>query len=259
MRFEFYLYDIIRMRGLCMDYSLLPLGERAIIIRLGHEINEGMHHEVMSLLHDLESEQLHGVIEYVPAYCSITVHYNPLLLIAGNLNNGSASQVMQMQLQRRIEKFEKREHQVHHTEHRVIEIPVCYGGTYGPDLSEVARYNDMTTDDVIQIHGNKSYLVHMLGFAPGFPYLGGMDKRIATPRKAIPRTHIVEGSIGIAGEQTGIYPLASPGGWRIIGRTPLRMFNPQDEVPTLVQAGDRIKFIPITEEQYLTISKSQWT
>ncbi|URN95117.1 MAG: 5-oxoprolinase subunit PxpB [Candidatus Pristimantibacillus lignocellulolyticus] len=242
-----------------MEYSLLPLGEKAVIIRLGHEINEQTHYIVMNLLKYLESEPLDAVIEYVPAYCSITVHYNPLIMKATSRNIESASRAMQRQLEQCIERFEKRESEVDYSEHRVIEIPVCYGGAYGPDLFDVARFNDMTTEDVVHIHCGKSYLVHMLGFAPGFPYLGGMDKRIATPRKAIPRTRIIAGSVGIAGEQTGIYPVSTPGGWRIIGRTPLRMFNPLDNVPTLVQAGDWIKFIPITEEQFLEISTSQWT
>ena len=242
-----------------MEYSLLPFGEKAVIIRLGTEINEQMHHKVMGLLQALELEPLHGVIEYVPAYCSITVHYNPLLMKSVSHLKQSASKMLQMQLQQRIEQYEQQTVEAAHVEHRIIEIPVCYGGTYGPDLSEVARYNELTTDAVVQIHCEQSYLVHMLGFVPGFPYLGGMDKRIATPRKAIPKTHIVAGSIGIAGEQTGIYPLDTPGGWRIIGRTPLRMFNPLDEVPTLVQAGDWVKFIPITGEQFEAISKAQWT
>ncbi|MCR8660139.1 5-oxoprolinase subunit PxpB [Paenibacillus endoradicis] len=242
-----------------MEYSLLPLGEKAVIIRLGHEINEQTHYKVMSLLQYLEGESLHAVIEYVPAYCSITIHYNPIIMKITSLSNVSISRAMQRQLEHYIELFDTRESEANLSEHRVIEIPVCYGGTYGPDLSEVARYNDMTMDDVVQIHSGKSYLVHMLGFAPGFPYLGGMDKRIATPRKAIPSTRIIEGSVGIAGEQTGIYPVATPGGWRIIGRTPLRMFNPLDKVPTLVQAGDWIKFIPITVEQFRQISTSQWT
>jgi len=242
-----------------MEYSLLPLGEKAVIIRLGHAINEQTHDKVMSLLQYLESASLHAIIEYVPAYCSITVHYNPLVMKAARMNDESVSRAMQRQLEQCIERYENSESVAYCSEHRVIEIPVCYGGAYGPDLFEVARFNDMTMDDVVQIHCGKSYLVHMLGFAPGFPYLGGMDKRIATPRKAIPRTRITEGSVGIAGEQTGIYPVATPGGWRIIGRTPLRLFNPLDEIPTLVQAGDWIKFIPITDRQFREISTSQWT
>src|SRR5690606_32616505 len=114
-------------------------------------------------------------------------------------------------------------------------------------------------NEVVALHSEATYLVHMLGFAPGFPYLGGMNQAIATPRKAIPRAFIVEGSVGIAGEQTGIYPIATPGGWQIIGRTPIKLFDPRQEIPSIVQAGDRIKFIPISKEQFDDIKVLQWT
>src|SRR4030095_8558884 len=121
---------------------------------------------------------------------------------------------------------------------RTIEIPVCYGGEYGPDLSLVAELNGLTEEEVIAIHAGGSYLVHMLGFAPGFPYLGGMSERIAAPRHQTPRTIIPQGSVGIAGKQTGIYSVATPGGWQLIGRTPLALFRPQDEIPSLLRPGD---------------------
>lgn len=133
---------------------------------------------------------------------------------------------------------------------RTVVIPVCYGGEFGPDLEEVARFHGMTEDEVIAIHAQGRYRVYMIGFAPGFAYLGGLSPEIATPRRATPRTHVPAGSVGIAGNQTGVYPLATPGGWQIIGRTPLALFRPHHEEPSLLRAGDIVQFCPITEEQY---------
>src|SRR5204863_3793292 len=125
---------------------------------------------------------------------------------------------------------------------RVIEIPVCYGGEFGSDLGFVAKNASLTTQEVIELHSAADYLVHMIGFAPGFPYLGGMSPKIAVPRRSTPRLKIPAGSVGIAGDQTGIYPLETPGGWQLIGRTPLPLFRPEQVPPTLLQAGDVVRF-----------------
>lgn len=249
--------------SLVVNYSLQALGERAILIALGNEINEHIHQQVVGLLAVLERAELLGVVEYVPAYCSIMVHYEPMVIwqsirTSHDLQQ-SPSQRLKQQLAFVIEQHAARPDNFSPHEGRVVEIPVCYGGTYGPDLAEVARYNELSVDEVIRIHSGRTYLVHMLGFAPGFPYLGGMDPAIAMPRKAIPRAAIEAGSVGIAGEQTGIYPIRTPGGWRIIGRTPLKLFHPEYEVPSLIQAGDRIKFIPISHEQFSSIGDLHWT
>lgn len=141
---------------------------------------------------------------------------------------------------------------------RNIHIPVCYGGAYGPDLEDVAAFHHMTEDDVIRIHTEPEYLVYMLGFCPGFPYMGGMDPRIATPRRQSPRLSIPAGSIGIAGEQTGGYPISTPGGWQLIGRTPVPMFRPWDETePTLLQAGDHVHFYAVSEEEFQQIRRQK--
>ena len=136
------------------------------------------------------------------------------------------------------------------TPHHVVEIPVCYGGSYGEDLKDVAAHAGLTEEEVIKLHSSVDYNIYMLGFLPGFPYLGGLDPKLFTPRLDNPRTKIPEGSVGIGGEQTGIYPLESPGGWRLIGRTPLRPSDPAREQPFLYQAGDYIRFVPITAEEY---------
>ena len=134
--------------------------------------------------------------------------------------------------------------------HLVVEIPVFYGGSYGEDLKDVAAHAGLTEEEVIKLHSSVDYNIYMLGFLPGFPYLGGLDPKLFTPRLDNPRTKIPEGSVGIGGEQTGIYPLESPGGWRLIGRTPLKLYDPDREQPFLYQAGDYIRFVPITAEEY---------
>ena len=137
----------------------------------------------------------------------------------------------------------------------VIEIPVLYGGEMGPDIENVAEHNHKTVEEVIKIHTSEEYLIYMIGFIAGFPYLGGMSKEIATPRLKSPRVKIEGGSVGIAGEQTGIYPVASPGGWQLIGRTPLKLYDADREKPVLLEAGQYIKFAAVTEEEYKMIEK----
>lgn len=247
-----------------MEYTVASLGERALLITLGNEINEELHQQVVSLLEKLEQERIAGVVEYVPAYCSIVVHYDPVAIWTYQQRVEHQPAILPSQwLIGKLEAIIKQcsyEPKVRiQANRRIVEIPICYGGEFGPDLKEVARYNDLSVEEVIKIHSQPTYLVHMLGFAPGFPYLGGMNPAIVMPRKAIPRAVIEAGSVGIAGGQTGIYPIRTPGGWRIIGRTPLKLFHPEYEVPTLIKPGDRIKFIPITEQQFNSIGELHWT
>ena len=138
----------------------------------------------------------------------------------------------------------------------MIQIPVCYGNNYGPDLSEVAKHNQLSEKEVIEIHTQQAYLIYMLGFMPGFPYLGGLDQRLHTPRRSEPRIKIDEGSVGIANNQTGLYPMESPGGWQIIGRTPLKVFDIESKPMTLYKAGDYIQFYEINNKEYIEISEA---
>ena len=140
-------------------------------------------------------------------------------------------------------------------EEHIVEIPVCYGNEYGPDIEHVAEANKMSVNEVIDIHSKGKYLVYMIGFAPGFPYLGGMSEKIATPRRNTPRTVVPKGSVGIAGMQTGVYPIETPGGWQIIGRTPLKLFDAESKEKTLLKCGDIIKFYPISCDEYLKIKE----
>ncbi|RLF75230.1 allophanate hydrolase, partial [Thermococci archaeon] len=178
------------------------------------------------------------LIEVVPTYTSIYVYYDPLKI--------GYSEVVEA-----VKPFLNAEPKKEKA--RIIEIPTAYGGEFGPDIEFVAEYNGLSVDDVIEIHSKPLYRVYMLGFTPGFAYLGGMDERIATPRLEKPRLKVPAGSVGIAGKQTGIYPLESPGGWRLIGRTPLKLFDANREPPTLLQPGDYIKFVPISEEEFWEI------
>lgn len=221
-----------------MNYPILPCGDCAITVQVGTEISEETNRKVVSLMQALAEAAIPGLRELVPSYSAVCVHYDP-------------AQISYNQLLERLNNLEIKELSSGNASQRIVEIPVCYGGEYGPDLAFVAEYNGLSAEDVIAIHSGGTYLVYMLGFLPGFAYMGGMDERIATPRLTSPRAKIPAGSVGIAGGQTGIYPLASPGGWQLIGRTPVKMFAMEGETGKFaLSAGDRVKFVPISEEQY---------
>ena len=220
-----------------MNYPVCLCGDCAVTLQIGNEISEQVNREVVNALAAIRRADISGVCELVPTYTSICIHYDPEVLSYEALRN--ALKLV------KVDPIEEKSDQ----EERIVEIPVCYGGEYGPDLEFVAEHNGLTAEEVVRRHSNGQYLVYMLGFLPGFAYMGGMDKTIACPRLISPRTKIPAGSVGIAGAQTGIYPLSSPGGWQLIGRTPLKMFAIDGEQTTFaLSAGDRVRFVPITEE-----------
>ncbi|KAB2336689.1 5-oxoprolinase subunit PxpB [Cytobacillus depressus] len=226
--------------------QIRPLGDSALVVQLGEGICPAIHEKVKSLSNVLEKNPFTGLIESVPSYNSLTVYYNPVAIyMEGNQSPFKKVSAFILELMAELAVDEQ-------SEPRLVTIPVVYGGEFGPDLENVAEYNGLSVEDVIEIHSANDYLVYMIGFAPGFPFMGGMDERIATPRKESPRLAITPGSVGIAGKQTGIYPLETPGGWQIIGRTPLDLFLPEVSPPTLLQSGDRIRFEPISLEEYET-------
>ena len=235
------------MTNLKEDIQIRPLGDAALVIQLGHGIDEAIHNKVKYIMDLLEKHPFEGLIETVPAYNSVTVYYNPIEVYFSNGKNQNniPYEIVGAFLQELL----NRPFSSAATKERVVKIPVVYGGDWGPDLEDVASFHGLTPNEIIDIHSSTDYLVYMLGFAPGFPFMGGMDNRIATPRKDTPRLAIPPGSVGIAGSQTGIYPLETPGGWQIIGRTPLSLFLPEQFPPTLLQPGDRIRFTPITLEE----------
>ena len=220
----------------------LPAGDEALLIEFGNEIHPDIHHRVYTMAEAVEEATIQGVEEIIPSYRSLLIAYNPLVISFKGL------------LQR-LKKIDRSLSYIETVERRRVEIPTLYGGEFGPDLDFVARHHGLTTDEVIRIHSSQDYLVYMLGFTPGFPYLGGNLKKIATPRLKTPRIKVSAGSVGIAEDQTGIYPIESPGGWRIIGRTPLKLFNPLRPPHFLLAAGDTVRFIPINEEQYTDLSE----
>lgn len=236
------------MPTLTETVQIRPLSDSALVIQVGEGINEAVHTKVKTILNLLGKNPFDGFVEAVPAYNSVTVYYNPIDVYFSNLEKGV--KLPYENVKTKILFLLNQSHIVETVKERLVKIPVAYGGEMGPDLEFVASYNGLTPSEVIKIHSSAEYLVYMLGFAPGFPFMGGMDKHIATPRKETPRLAIAPGSVGIAGNQTGIYPLETPGGWQIIGRTPCRLFLPEQSPPTLLQPGDRIQFVPISLDDY---------
>lgn len=225
------------------NVRFLPCGDQAVTVEWGSTIDERINRQVHAFARKVEELFHPAITEVVPTYRSATVHYRPEVLSYEELK-----QLLLSLTQGSIEETE---------ELPVVEIPVCYGGEYGPDLEEVAQHCSLTPEEVIARHTAPTYRIYMLGFTPGFPYLGGMDPSIAAPRRKEPRIHIPAGSVGIAGEQTGVYPIVSPGGWQLIGRTPLRLFDPQREQPILLSAGAGIRFVPIDEETFRKMEEKE--
>jgi inhibitor of KinA len=236
--------------------NIFPLGDAAVVVELGNEINETTHQRVQMVSARLEVCSFPGMLEYVPAFTTVTVFYDPYRVaqevekekksLPSEKAGVSPYQYVRSWLESVIAQGEEEQKKTV----RIVEIPVCYGGEFGPDLEFVAHHNGLTPEEVIQIHSGAEYLVYMIGFAPGFPYLGGMPEQIAAPRRSSPRLKIPAGSVGIAGMQTGVYSIETPGGWQLIGRTPLPLFVPENNPPTLLRAGDRIRFRAISRQEY---------
>ena len=218
-----------------------PLGDRAALVSVATAIDDGTFELIQSVMLLLQASHICGLVELVPAFTTVAVYYDP-------------SQTSYADFVLEIEEALGKPAQHLRLPGRLVEIPVCYGDLFGEDLLVVARHCGLATEEVIAIHAGQEYKVHMLGFVPGFPYLGGMSPRIATPRRAMPRLKIPSGSVGIAGEQTGIYPLATPGGWQLIGRTPVILFRPDAQPPTLLQAGDSVRFRRISPGEFSDIA-----
>ena len=214
----------------------LPCGDSAVTVEFGNRIDDQLNGAVHAFASAVEALGHPAIREVVPTYRSATVHYLPHLLEYAAL----------VQLLRPLTETQGGAGPFG----APVEIPVLYGGPWGPDLEEVAAHCGMTPEQVIAAHSAPCYRIYMLGFTPGFPYLGGMDPRLATPRRKEPRIRIPAGSVGIAGSQTGVYPIESPGGWQLIGRTPLRLFDLGSDPPILLQAGRSIRFVPIDETTY---------
>jgi KipI family sensor histidine kinase inhibitor len=220
------------------DFSTLEFAsDRSILIKLGNDISKGTHIKVVNTFHKIYSSKISGIQSIHPAYNSILVTFDSSII---------SPFIIKEELTELVSNIKSQEL----TEFHQIEIPVCYENEYASDIIDVAKYNNLSVEEVIHHHTKQNYLVYFLGFSPGFAYLGGMPKEIATPRLQTPRLKVTEGSVAIGGDQTGIYPISSPGGWRIIGRTPFKLFFPDKKVPTLLQMGDYVKFVPITKNEF---------
>ncbi len=214
---------------------LKPLGDSALLIELGEEINLALNRRVHTLDALLRNDPIPGILETVPAYSTLLIHYDPITLTFDQITHWVRDKMTQLD-----ESF--------HRTPRRLEVPVRYGGASGPDLEAVAVSKNISPADVIRIHSGREYTVYMMGFTPGFPYMGKLDERLIMPRLETPRTYVKAGSVAIADSQTGIYPLDSPGGWHLIGWTPLKLFDPTRDIPFLFSPGDLVKFIPVEDD-----------
>ena len=221
-----------------MKPTISPVGDCAISIDFGQVIDPKINRQIRQIIEQIKGLQLDGIIELVPTYCALLVQYDAMVYSYSDI-----CRILEPTLQESV--TDSANELV-----TIIEIPTVYGGEFGPDLGFVASYNHLSEAEVVSIHSGTDYLVYMLGFIPGFTYLGGVDPRIATPRLSSPRILIPAGSVGIAGEQTGTYPSDSPGGWQIIGRTPVTMYDMSKEQAALLQAGDYVRYVSIDENEF---------
>lgn len=218
-------------------------GDSGILIEVGSTISEAINYKIRGLVYNIEQCPCSGIIELIPAYKSILLIYDPLLITYENL-------VIY------LKEIENSMHEIKLPPSEIVHIPTLYGGEYGEDIGYVAACHNLTIEEVVKIHSDRLYLIYMLGFTPGFPYLGGLPDAISTPRLSVPREKIMKGSVGIAGNQTGIYPMDSPGGWQLIGRTPVALFDPNREPAVLLRSGQYIRFDPIRKDEYDQINRA---
>lgn len=228
-----------------MSYSISPLGDSALTIDFGNIISEEINSKVLLLAQAIDKAGFEAIKDIVPAYSSVTIHYDVIGLLK-QYKNKSAFQFMSQQIERLL----SQPTDTVTVNVRSVQIPVCYSLKYGWDLAEISEQTKLPVEEIINLHTEKKYKVYMIGFLPGFAYMGNVDERIAVPRRLEPRLKIEAGYVGIAGKQTGIYPLASPGGWQIIGRTPIKLFDKEKEDPVFFKAGDEVTFYSITEDEF---------
>ncbi len=228
--------------------DIYALNEYALTVAYGHDINSNLSRQVLNLDAWLHKKPFPGFRTTVPAYATLSIYYDPHQVIRSPLPGISCFDKVASY----IRSLAPAMPETADRPYRHVVIPVCYGGSFGPDLPAVAAYHQLSAQDVIDLHSQGSYNVYMMGFIPGFAYLGGLPSLLTTPRRQSPRPAVTAGSVGIAGGQTGIYPLESPGGWQIIGRTPLTLFDARRSEPALLQSGDKVSFKPVTEREYST-------
>jgi inhibitor of KinA len=220
-----------------------PASDQSLLVYFGEQITLRAHDRVRRLLHLLEREPIAGIRNLNPAYCSTLISFNPL-----KLNHDELGAILLGYLER-LDAVDLPEGQA-------LQVPTCYGGEFGQDLNDVAALSGMTPAQVIELHASVTYVVYFLGFVPGFAYLGELPEALATPRLDSPRLTTPPGSVAIAGNQTGVYPFATPGGWRIIGRTPIAMFRPDRKAMSFLSIGDRVRFVPISAARFAELENA---
>jgi KipI family sensor histidine kinase inhibitor len=225
------------MGGLFDKAVFRLVGDRGVIVEYGDAISPEINLKVRSMAMAIAEEKPAGIVEIIPTYRSLLIVYDPLATDLKSLEDS-------------LQSMESRLDQLEIPPPKTVEIPVSYGGDLGPDIEFVAQTHSLSVEDVIRIHTGALYQIYMIGFTPGFPFLGGLPEELHTPRLETPRPLVPAGSVGIANNQTGVYPIDSPGGWRLIGRTPLSLFNPSKENPFLYRAGDMLKFVQISKDEY---------
>lgn len=225
------------------NIRILTAGDSSLLIEFGKEISPEINRKIAATIQLMKEQHIEGVVDMIPAFCSLLINYDPRV-------------ISYEEIRERMQALVRVDARAGETRKKIFEIPVCYGGEYGPDIANIAEHAGLSEEEVIRIHSSRDYLIYMLGFLPGFTYLGGLDERLHTPRLANPRIRIPAGSVGIGGSQTGIYPLDSPGGWQLMGMTPVKTYDPSRETPILVEAGDYIRFVPVDEAEYLRIKEA---
>jgi KipI family sensor histidine kinase inhibitor len=213
------------------------MGDRGLLVEFGDGISREINEKVRRMALAVQAEAIEGIVETVPTYRSLLILYNPVILPVQGLK-------------KRLTRIEEGLQQSPLPQPKRTRIPVVYGGIYGPDLEEVAKYHQVSPEEVIQLHCSNPYLVYMIGFVPGYPYMGELPQALVTPRLKTPRLSVPKGSVAIAQRQTGIYSMESPGGWQILGRTPVELFDPGKDPPALLQMGDFVQFYPISEKEF---------
>lgn len=234
--------ETIRNSMATQNIRILTAGDSSLLMEFGKEISPEINRKIAATVQLMREQHIEGVVDVIPAFSSLLVNYDPRI-------------IRYEKMKERLENLAKIDIKAGNETRKIFEIPVLYGGEYGPDLANIASHAGLSEEEVIRIHSSRDYLIYMLGFLPGFCYLGGLDERIHTPRLPNPRLKIRAGSVGIGGSQTGIYPLDSPGGWQLMGMTPVKTYDPGRDIPILVEAGNYIRFVPIDEPEYQRIQE----
>jgi len=225
-----------------MKYTFLQNGDGALTVQFQKEISKEVNASVTALASLVQDEGIEGVVELIPTFTSLTVLYDCTVIKSKNLKKKLDALISKITIGGK-------------SAVKVWDIPVCYDDEFALDIENVCSHTGLSKEEIVNIHTSKPYLIYMLGFLPGFAYLGGMDERLFTPRLQNPRLEIFKGAVGIGGEQTGIYPIASPGGWQLIGKTPVSVYDPDAEKPILYDAGDYIQFVSVSKTEYDEIEK----